>query len=389
LDFYLTESLHGSGKRSDRAVFNIMMKSTALGVKERGRKATISDDLEDVNYKTVIESIDVTTPVYNLFPLSWCGPACIIGGAMAHFTFGSLYCWGNFYSYAPINLRSDIVFPLTVVSQCLSMPWGPIITKKLGARMTLLLGAWIMAAGVYSASYATDLNVFLFCYSVMVGFGIGIAYTSPMIAGWSWMPQSKGLVSGAILTGFGLGGFCFNLIGSSIANPLGEDPVNGEFPHEVYDQFPFMLRRLSVIYACISLVGSLLISEPMKINYKEDNDKKNAGREALEVLGVTINEALCSSQFWLMWAMIITSASAGLNVVAIYKQFAAFSPILKGDSYQALVGGMGALFNGFGRLFWGSISDKIGFKTSFTILTMCQALIQFLYPYCTSSKVYA
>lgn len=316
-----------------------MSKSTVLGVKERGRKINLPGDLEDVNFKAVTEGMSTPT-VSNFFPLSWCGPACIIGGAMAHFTFGSLYCWGNFYSYAPINLRSDMVFPLTVVAQCMSMPFCPIITKKLGARMTLLLGAWIMAMGVYSASFATDLNVFLFCYSVMVGLGIGIAYTAPMIAGWSWMPQSKGLVSGAILTGFGVGGFCFNLIGTNMANPLGEDQVNGEFPHEVYDRFPFMLRKLAVMYACISLLGSILISEPTNMNTKEDNDKKNIDREikAVEVSGVTINEALHCSQFWLMWAMIITSASAGLNVVAMYKQFAALSPLLKGDSYQALVG---------------------------------------------------
>jgi MFS family permease len=74
-------------------------------------------------------------------------------------------------------------------------------------------------------------------------------------------------------------------------------------------------------------------------------------------------------------------------VASMYKQFAAISPQLKGDSYQALTGGMGALFNGFGRLFWGSVSDKIGFKLSFTILTVSQALLQMVYPYSQSSKV--
>jgi hypothetical protein len=129
-------------------------------------------------------------PVVQTTPFSWRGLACIIGGGLCHFTFGSLYCWGNFHSYAPLPLRSDFIFPVTVLAQCLTMPFGPLILKKIGARSTLLLGSWIMAAGVYLASFADDLSTFIVCYAIMFGGGVGIAYTSPMIAGWSWMPDS-------------------------------------------------------------------------------------------------------------------------------------------------------------------------------------------------------
>ena len=322
------------------------------------------------------------------------GFLCVVGGCLAHFTFGSVYCWANFNSYAPAELRSDFVFPLTVVAQCLTMPFGPIIVKKLGARATLLLGCWVMSSGVYLSSFAKNLTSFTFCYSIMFGCGVGISYAAPMMAGWSWLPNSKGLISGAILTGFGIGGFFFNILSTSMINPKGVDPIHGVFPDEIKNQFPVMLRRLALIYTCISAFGALLITEPVavvvtadeEIGYENDKDKERKSLAA-EVLGVTIMEALNSSQFWLMWLMIITSASAGLNVASMYKQFASLSPVLKGDSYQALTGGMGALFNGFGRLFWGSICDRIGFKTSFTILTLAQACIQLLYPYSPSSKV--
>ena len=311
------------------------------------------------------------------------GLACIVGGALTHLTFGSLYCWGNFNSYAPAHLRSDLVFPLTLVSQCLTMPFGPLLVKKLGARTTTLLGAWIMAAGVFFSSYAANSAIFILLYSVVFGAGVGIAYTAPMIAGWSWMPQSKGLVSGAVLTGFGAGGFFFNIIGSKIANPLSSDPVNGKFAPEVYANFPVMLRRLAMIYSVLSFIGSFFISEPVKAAVSA-TEKKVA---APEVPGTSIIDALKTKQFYLMWAMIVASASAGLNVAAMYKQFAAINPALKGDSYQSLVGAVGALFNAMGRLFWGVCSDKIGFKNSFAILTVVQALVQVLYPYSASSKV--
>ena len=61
---------------------------------------------------------------------------------------------------------------------------------------------------------------------------VGLGYTSPMIAGWKWLPNQKGLVSGVILTGFGAGGFFFNLIGTKFVNPNGLDVVAGKFPEE-------------------------------------------------------------------------------------------------------------------------------------------------------------
>jgi OFA family oxalate/formate antiporter-like MFS transporter len=120
-------------------------------------------------------------------------------------------------------------------------------------------------------------------------------------------------------------------------------------------------------------VGALLVTEPPK------SPAPAKGKKAVEIPGVTVGAALKTSQFWLMWGMIVASASAGLNVASMFKNFAGAQPALKGDSYQALVGGMGALFNGIGRLFWGSVSDKIGFKLSFTILTLLQAVIQLFY----------
>lgn len=94
-----------------------------------------------------------------------------------------------------------------------------------------------MASGVFLASFAKNLYVFILLYSLVVGFGTGVAYTAPMVAGWKWFPQSKGAVSGSVLLGFGAGGFFFNLIGTRIINPDGLQAVDGVFPKEVLSCF--------------------------------------------------------------------------------------------------------------------------------------------------------
>lgn len=319
------------------------------------------------------------------------GLLCILGGALMHITLGTLYCWGNFMSYAPESLKffdgakhpgvspdALLIMPATLASQCLTMPFGAQLAAKYGSRATMMLGAIIVSAGVFLSSYATSLTSFLMLYAVMFGAGIGLSYTSPMIAGWKWMPDKKGLVSGAILTGFGAGGFFFNIIGTKLVNPRALNPVDGVFPDEVYNNFPSMLRKLGALYLIGGFAGSMLVTEPAK--------PAGGSKAAAPAVGTGIKESLTTKQFWLMWTMIVCSASAGLNVAAIYKQFAASSPALTGDSFQALVGGLGALFNGVGRLFWGQISDSIGFKKSFMGLTLFQAMLHAYYPFSGGSK---
>jgi MFS family permease len=108
------------------------------------------------------------------------------------------------------------------------MPLGAMLVKKIGASGTLLIGGLVFSSAVFLSSFAKTLFSFLLCYSFLIGSGIGIAYTAPMTAGWKWMPKSKGLISGAILTGFGMGGFIFNLIGTKLVNPKGFDSVDGK-----------------------------------------------------------------------------------------------------------------------------------------------------------------
>lgn len=325
------------------------------------------------------------------------GISSIVGGLLAHLVLGTLYCWGNFLSYSPQNLKffdgkskagvpdALYVIPMTILFQAISIPFGPSLVQKIGTRKTLFLGTYVVALATYFSSFQKSLSSFMLFYSALFGLGVGICYTSPMIAGWSYLPNAKGLVSGAILSGFGLGGFFFSLLGSSLVNPNSLNPTNGVFPQEVYDNFPKMLRTLAITYAVVSTIGTLLVHEPKKPITSTTN-KSNTPTNA--VPGASVGEALRSPQFWLMWLMVVASATAGLNTASVYKSFAATSSALTGDQYQALVGGLGAIFNGSGRLFWGGLLDMIGFKKAFSLLTVIQAISMLTYSKSSSSKVF-
>lgn len=324
------------------------------------------------------------------------GMKSVLGGAIAHLTLGTLYCWGNFISYAPPNLKyfdpnqksgdpdALLVLPLAVVGQCMGMPFSSILQKKIGQRNTLLLGSFILQVGVYLSSYAQTLPQFMLCYSIMFGIGCGMAYTAPLGAGWQWFPNNKGLVSGAVLTGFGAGGFVFNKIGTKLINPKGLNAVNGVFPQEVYDNFPGMLRKLSLIYFVVAFAGGSFVSTPVKTPEQIAAEKKQV--KALPATNNPVQEAMKTKKFWYLWTMAALTTMGSLSTVGVYKTFGQKFKTLNDDKFLTSVGSLGALMNGFGRVFWGTIMDSYGFQYPFMILTAIQSAFLFFYSKFSQSR---
>lgn len=197
------------------------------------------------------------------------------------------------------------------------------------------------------------------------------------------------------------GGFLFSLLGSKIVNPTAVNAVKGVFPPEVYARFPTMLRSLAVVYAIFAVCGSVMIRNPLPLTPLKNQPAQSS--QMAELPGLSVSESLGTPQFWMMWVMVIASATAGLNTAAVYKLFASTAPALTGkshvcfksfsqdmktgDSYQTMVGGMGAIINGVSRIVWGVIADKIGFKNSFRVLTSLQMVAMIAYPFSTHSKL--
>jgi len=266
----------------------------------------------------------------------------LVGGFTTMLTLGSVYCWGNFISYLPPYLQyfssttttgpSDalLVVPLSMCFQFIGMLLSPKIQASFGLQNTMLIGSLTMSLGCYLASYQTTLAPFLFFYSILFGTGIGMAYTSPLIMGFNWFPTRKGMVSGVVLAGFGLGGFFFNKIGSGFGNPLGLEAGSKAF-EGVYDAFPTMLRKLSMVYVGMQVVGWALCKVP--------KGSKVGASPTVNGKGTTVGAALKTKEFWIIWSCIVLSATAGMNTVSTYKLFGMTNSALRNDAYLGLVGG--------------------------------------------------
>ena len=76
-----------------------------------------------------------------------------------------------------------------------------------------------MIFGIFASSYTTNLNNFIFLYGILGGVGIGITYMIPLVCSMEYFPDNKGLISGIIMSSYGLGSFIFNVVSTKIVNP--------------------------------------------------------------------------------------------------------------------------------------------------------------------------
>ena len=112
-----------------------------------------------------------------------------------------------------------MVIPLSGTIQTIAGPIGALLLKRLHPKIIIVLAASIMTFAVLGASLMKTWWTFVIFWAIMFPFGIGMMYYVPIICGWEWFPNRKGLISGIIIGGFGFGAFIFGFVTTAIANP--------------------------------------------------------------------------------------------------------------------------------------------------------------------------
>lgn len=127
-------------------------------------------------------------------------------------------------------------------------------------------GSAIMIVSIFIASTMTSWWGFVFWYCVMFPIGIGMVYWTPIMCGWEWFPENKGLISGLVVAGFGFGAFIFGFISTGIVNPnnlkankpfVHDGTIDKIFPFEVAMRVPHMFRICLIFWSVFALIAIL------------------------------------------------------------------------------------------------------------------------------------
>ena len=282
---------------------------------------------------------------------------------------GLVYAWSTL-SKPLMNLWSQDVLTWTstivMVFFCLGGFFGGQLQKRgISIKLNLVLSAILMIcgfliSGLVGNSTGSIIIVFL-GFGLLAGLGAGLAYNAVLSAVSGWFPDKQGLISGILLMGFGISAFLMGLLYASMVDQM--DGKGG---------IPWYICFLAFGIGCFLFLflGGLILKKPGLdfVAPVSKNGKKKKAASSFE--DIPPSQMVKRVSFWLMFAWAVLTSIAGLGIVFLGTPIAtAAVPALNDKaSLLAVIVGLISIFNGIGRIIFGALFDKIGYKATLVIV---------------------
>ena len=276
------------------------------------------------------------------------------------------------WSVANVTHIFEIYIAVLGISAAIWGGWlehaGP---RKAGVIAGLCWGGGLILTGFAVAAHQLWL---VYLCSILCGVGQGIGYITPVSTLIKWFPDRRGMATGFAIMGYGGGA----MVGAPLAVWLMGHFAGGGIPG-----VSRTLITMGIIYLLVMAAAAFCFRvAPSGWRPAGYTPAATATRARITNQNVHLNMAWRTPQFWLIWGVLCLNVTAGIAVIAMA------SPMLQEVFGSKLVGGVAAgtlsaaqkasiaaaaaglvglisLFNCLGRLFWASLSDKIGRKNMY------------------------
>lgn len=316
-------------------------------------------------------------PMPSAIPNRW---LIAVMGVILQLCLGTVYAWSYFQkplveTYHWGNSPVAWVFSLAILFLSLAAAVGGALLPRFGPRRLAMLGGTCFGLGYLLAAAALrihSLPLLYLGYGIIGGTGLGLGYVTPVATAAKWFPDKKGLVTGMVVMGFGLGA----LLMSKIFAPLLMQLAHGNLV--------LVFGALGIIFLVITLpVASFLRNPPEGyVPAGFQPAALDAGQQAAESFHVSVAQAIGSRTFALMWLVFFCNIVAGIMFIGF--QSPMLQDILKFKdpaltatqlaAFGATLIAISSIFNGIGRFFWGGLSDKLKRAETFRILLGTQVI---------------
>jgi MFS transporter, OFA family, oxalate/formate antiporter len=263
------------------------------------------------------------------------------------------YGWTLFVD--PINAKYhwgraaiQLAFTLFVVTETWLVPIEAWFVDKYGPSVVIMFGGVMIALAWVLNSYADSLAL-LYVAAVIAGIGAGSVYGTCVGNALKWFPDRRGLAAGATAAGFGAGA-AITVV--PIANMIVAQGYQSAF-------LTFGIGQGAIVFILAFFLRKPSRAMPPK--------KKQLNLPQTRI-DFTPPQVLRSPIFWVMYLVFVMVAAGGLMAAAQIAPIArdfniAGEPVgLLGFQMAALTFAISLdrIFDGFGRPFFGWVSDTIG-----------------------------
>lgn len=276
---------------------------------------------------------------------------------------GFVYGWSIFA--APIGAdfpqwskaSLSLTFTICIACFCLGGFVAGNLAKKVNIRVNVYIAAVLFLAGFFLVSKVQTLSMLYISYGVLCGFGSGFAYNAVMSTMTKWFPERQGLISGILLMGFGASSMILGSVFTAVT-----PAVAGAWRNT------FLI--MGVVIAIVLIVGSLFFKLP-PATLTPAAKKQVVGAQEKDF---TPTQMVRTSSFWLFFLWAILISGIGLAVISQAKPFAAEIGGGVDVSVITLVVGFISICNGLGRLIFGGLFDKLGWRKTMTLVNVISLL---------------
>lgn len=307
----------------------------------------------------------------------------VIGAILIQLALGAIYAWSVFTArltdaagaYAFSASETAWVFSSGLATFAIVMVLAGRILPRTGPRLLAVVGGLLLGGGyVLGGLFGQSFWVQLVCIGFIGGAGIGLAYVVPISVCVKWFPDKKGLITGLAVAGFGFGATIWvKMAGSWFGGLLNTTNVFG-LPG---------VQSVFVIYG-IALAVLVLIGSIVMVNPPEDYQPAgwtpvtSANGDHEGAVEFRARDMLRTSQFYMLWAVFMFAGIAGLMVIYSIKLFGIDALEHKGIADAGVITGTAmawyAIFNGLGRIAWGSVSDRLGRRSTIILMSALQGV---------------
>ncbi|GJE59639.1 oxalate/formate MFS antiporter [Methylobacterium trifolii] len=293
------------------------------------------------------------------------------------------YGWTLFVD--PIDARHhwgraaiQLAFTLFVATETWLVPIEAWFVDRYGPRIVVAFGGVMIALAWVLDAYAESLAM-LYLAAIVGGIGAGSVYGTCVGNALKWFPHRRGLAAGATAAGFGAGAAVTVI---PIAKMIATSGYQSAF------------LTFGLIQGAAVVVLSVFLRKP--------GQTAPVQRKRLALPQTSVDrsprEAVRTPVFWVMYAIFVMVASGGLMAAAQLAPIAhdfkvADVPVSMFGLTMAtltLAISLDRIFDGFGRPFFGWVSDNIGREnTMFIAFSIAAFAVVLLIAYGTIPSVFA
>jgi len=267
---------------------------------------------------------------------------------------GILYSWSVFRLpletlHGWTKAQSVLPYRYSLIVFAIGMIIGGLWQDRKGPRLVASVGALLLSLGcLIAALFGDRLEGLVIGYGVVAGLGVGFAYVTPISMCVKWFPDRRGMIVGLAVMGFGLGPLVF---GPLLEGLIGKDAARFS------TTIPNTFYTLAAIFL-VGAVGAAQLFDVPPADWKPPGWEPQTGPHSDSQLPP--GQIVQGVSFYLLWLLYFVGTAVGLTVIG------EASPLLreaaKRGAWASAGAGLGlmSVFNGVGRLAWGSVSDHFG-----------------------------